>query len=214
MTLGLTGAQRTGKTTLADAFAKAQNMPLVRTSATEVFAILGKDPKVEYPIGERIAIQESILLAFEGLYSKAGKTAPVWVADRTPLDLAGYMLADVQRSTLADQPEVARMVNGYVQRCLEATNRWFSTVVLVQPGIALVEEAGKAPACPAFIEHFNTLQLGFLVDPRLKVTSYVIPRRYTDLQDRMDSISKAVENNLDKAQRQRATLESAGVPMQ
>lgn len=175
--------------------------------------MLGKDPKIEYPIGERIAIQEAILHAFERQYAEASKRHEVWISDRTPIDLASYMLADVQRSTLVGAPGVADMVTGYVNRCLEATNRCFSTVVLVQPGIPLVEEEGKAPCCPAFIEHINALQAGLLLDQRLMTGHYMIPRRYTNLKDRIDSVAKAVEHATTMVEVLRKARDAAGISL-
>ena len=175
--------------------------------------MIGKDPKVEYPIADRIAIQEAILHAFERQYADASRRYEVWISDRTPIDLAGYMLADVQRSTLVGSLGVANMVNDYVKRCLEVTNRCFSTVVLVQPGIPLVEEEGKAPCCPAFIEHLNALQAGLLLDQRLMTGHYMIPRRYTNLRDRIDSVAKAVEHATDAAKVLRTAMDTAGIPL-
>lgn len=192
--IGLCGAHRVGKTTLAQAFAQQQDIPFVRTSATEVFNALGKDPKAEYSIEERLGIQEAILHAFERQYADAQNRSMAFIADRTPIDLASYMLADVQRSTFAGKPELAKMVTDYVDRCINSANRWFSTIVLVQPGITLIEESGKAPACPAYIEHINALQTGLLLDERLTVRHYMIPRGYTDLQDRIDSVVNAVSH--------------------
>lgn len=209
--IGACGAHRCGKTTLAQAFAEQHNIPFVRTSGTEVFALIGKDPKVDYPIEDRIVIQEAILFAFERQYAAARSMSPVWISDRTPIDLASYMLADVKRGTFAGQPGLAEMVNGYVSRCIEATNQWFSTVVLVQPGIKLVEEAGKAPACPAFIEHLNALQLGLLLDERLLSRHYMIPRKVTDLTDRVDAVKNAVECSNKAIQMHRQNMKDAGV---
>lgn len=175
--------------------------------------MLGKDPKVEYPIADRIAIQESILHAFERQYIDASKRHEVWIADRTPIDLASYMLADIQRSTLVGSPAVAGMVTDYVKRCLETTNRCFATVVLVQPGIALVEEAGKAPCCPAFIEHINALQSGLLLDQRLMVSHYMIPRRIVDLRNRIDSVAQAVEHATNAVKVMCAARDRAGVSL-
>lgn len=168
-------------------------MTFVKTSTSEVFAAIGCDPKVEYPIDQRIAIQEAILYALERQYSAARVKNPVFVSDRTPLDLAMYLLADIQRSTLAGSPEVAKLVLDYVQRCFDSTNQWFSTVVLVQPGIVLVEEAGKAPACPANIEHLNAVLGGLLLDPRLMSGHFMIPRKYTFLEHRIAALSNAVK---------------------
>lgn len=195
--LSLCGSHRTGKTTLAMAFAKENDIPFVQTSGSEVFEILGKDPKAEYPIEERIAIQEAILYAFERQYEDARSRAPVFIADRCPIDLASYMMADIQRSTLVAEPALAVMVNDYVRRCVESTSQWFSTVILVQPGIELVEAPGKAPACPAFIEHMNLLQTGLLLDERLLSRHYLIPKRYLTIEDRVRCVQGAVLHALE-----------------
>lgn len=209
--IGLTGAHRTGKTTLAEAFAQAVGIAFVRTSGSEVFRIIGRDPKAEYPIEERIAIQEGILYAFEKQYAHAASVSPVFVADRCPIDLAGYMLADVQRSTLAGDPDVAVMVNDYVRRCLESTNRWFGTVVLVQPGIALVEAEGKAPACLAFMEHLNALQAGLLVDERFESLHFMMPRRVTNLAQRVEALRNASLSALQSTAQMHCQLAKAGI---
>ena len=45
--IGLVGSHRTGKTTLARAFAEDSGIPFVETSTAEVFRRLGYDPKVD-----------------------------------------------------------------------------------------------------------------------------------------------------------------------
>lgn len=168
---------------------------MLLTSASEIYKMLGRDPKAAYPIDERIAIQEAILYGFEQQYKMISGRSRLFVADRTPIDLAGYLLADVARGTFEQYEEptkVARMVNDYVARCIEATNRWFSVVVLVQPGIALVEEEGKAPACPAYMEHLNATMAGLMMDDRLMSKSFRIHSRITDLDERVAATGKAL----------------------
>lgn len=191
LSIGLTGAQRTGKSTLARAFAEAEGCFCLETGASNVFAQLGMDPKAEYPIETRLVIQEAILADMEAAYAKAGEQGS-FIADRTPLDLAAYMLADVQRSTLAGNPKAAAMVKDYVERCLMSTGRWFSMVFLVQPGIALVEAPGKAPACPVFMEHMNALCLGLMNDRRTCNTTFRIDRGVTALERRVTAMSASV----------------------
>jgi predicted ATPase len=209
--IGICGAQRVGKSTLAQAFAQKHELTFVKTSTSEVFAALGRDPKVEYPIDERISIQEAILYAIEKQYAAARKRHPVFVCDRTPLDLAMYMLADIQRSTLAGQPEVAGLVLDYVSRCFDSTNQWFSTVVMLQPGIKLVDEPGKAPACPVNIEHLNTIIGGLMLDQRLISRHYMIPRKYTNLEQRVDSLGNAINASNETGKTTQTQLSAAGI---
>lgn len=190
--LGLSGSHRTGKTTLAEAFARKHDFLFVRTSASEVFAQMGLDPKAEYPIEQRLVIQTMLLGVFEKQYEKASRERSLWIADRTPIDLAAYMLADVQRGTTQHNPKLGRMVDDYVARCYEVAQRHFSLVLLIPPGIPLRDEPGKAQACPAYVEHIHLLQTGLLCDERCKVRSYRLPRYVTDLDERVDCIEQAL----------------------
>jgi predicted ATPase len=193
--IGLTGANDTGKTTLAKAFAQAKDIPFVQTSGSAVFKMLGLDPSKDYPIEERLAIQEAILQAFEIQYADATARTPLWISDRTPIDLASYMLADVSRETLAGKPGLARMIDDYKKRCIASANRFFSVVVLVQPGIPLTQNRpGKAPSCPAFMEHLNHLQFGLMKDESVHFKNFYIPRRYTELSQRVECLTNAVSS--------------------
>ena len=94
MSLGLCGTHRTGKSTLAKAYALAEGVPYLQTGATQVFLDMGLDPKVDYPLDVRIQIQKRILESFDKQYSAAGRD---FITDRTPIDMMAYTLADVQR---------------------------------------------------------------------------------------------------------------------
>jgi predicted ATPase len=195
--IGLCGAQRVGKSTLARRFAQTQGIPFVETSTSAVFDAMGLDPKAEYPIAVRQLIQEQILTTLEAQYTQAAKTSRMFVTDRTPIDMASYMLADIQRSTLVDQQKHALAVCDYVERCIKSTAQFFSVVVLVQPGIQVIEAAGKAPGCPAFMEHFNLLLIGLLGDSRNVVPRYAIPRSMTDLEQRLFALHGAVKGTIE-----------------
>ena len=197
MSVSLCGPHRTGKTTTARAFAQKYNLPFVQTGATEVFKALGLDPKAEYPIERRIAIQAAILQAFEEQWLDACKRSTFFISDRSPLDLASYLIADVSRQTLEGQTVVAEAVNHYIARCIESANRFFSLILLVQPGIPLVEAAGKAPACPAYMEHLNLIQLGLLIDPKLSAETFIIPRPYITIEERVACIAGALASSQD-----------------
>lgn len=209
--LGLTGPHRTGKTTLAQAYAQRHGIPFVKTSATEVFTRLGRDPAVDYPIEERLAIQEAILHAFEKQYAAACRISSFWVADRTPIDMASYMLADVSREALAGKPELSMMVDSYVNRCIEATNSWFSVVALIQPGIKLVAAEGKAPICVSYMRHLNILQKGLLVDGKLGIRHFVMPSTILDLEERMKNLDFAMEKAINDAKAASQARAEAGV---
>jgi hypothetical protein len=186
--IGLCGAHRTGKTSLAQAFSNHSGVPFLQTSASAIFSMMGYDPKADYPIDIRLHIQRELLIYLRGTYDKwKGQT---FITDRTPLDLAAYLLADVTRENVCDG------IVEYVEDCLELTNRTFGTIFIIQPGIPLVEEQGKAPATPAYIEHLNALIVGLSVDPRLAITKYRLPRSVTDMLDRVGYIDASLRHLL------------------
>lgn len=191
MTIGLTGVHRTGKTTLARAYAEKHGIPFVETSASKIMLEAGFDPKAHYPMDDRLYIQGLILEGLERAYSNAGR---MFITDRTPIDAAAYMLADVTREPLPSWFEGALM--GYLKKCIDVTNRYFSLLVVVQPGIEIKDEPGKAPATPAYMEHISKLIMGLAVDERVSAYHYYIPARITDLQKRIRSIEVAWERSL------------------
>lgn len=197
--IGISGSHRSGKTTLAMAFAKQQQLLFVQTSATEVFKAAGLDPKGVLTITQRIVIQEAMLKVFEDHYAAAAGKSSVglFVTDRTPIDLAAYLLAEVNQHTTAElDPELVSFAVSYVRRCILATNRWFSTVVILQPGLQVVEAEGKARGCPLFMEHLNSLMLGLVLDERLESRHYFIPRKYVRLEDRLSALKNAVSHGV------------------
>lgn len=199
--IGLSGANGTGKSTLAQAFAKEVEIPFVATSASEVFKNMRLDPTVEYPLDLRLLIQEALLVTFERQYVEAADKSEIFITDRTPIDLASYLLADVQRSSLTLEPGLAGEITRYVDKCFKSTSRFFSTVVLVQPGIVTdLFREGKAPSCPAYQEHLNAIQLGLLCDERNLSRRYVIPRDVKSIEARVKSLIGATKAAFSAAQ--------------
>lgn len=188
--LGLIGAHRTGKSTLAREYAKRNEILFVETSASEVFRQLGLDPRKSYDVPTRLMIQEAMLTALSGQYKTASKQSRLFIADRTPIDMASYMLGEVTGEAV-QSPELAALVNDYVLRCLHATMQHFAAVVLVQPGIPIVDAPGKAAPCPAYIEHLNLIQRGLISDERFECQRFVLPRKIVDLEQRLNSLDFA-----------------------
>jgi predicted ATPase len=188
--LGLNGAHRTGKSTLAREYAKRHDILYVETSATEVFKQLGLDPRKTYEIDQRLMIQEAVLTTLTRQYREARKKSRMFIADRTPLDMASYMLGDVTGKAVPGEG-MAKLVNDYVQRCIEATMEHFAVVVLIQPGIPIVDAPGKAAPCLAYMEHLNLLQRGLMGDERFQCQRFILPRTTLDLEKRLGALDSA-----------------------
>jgi len=190
--IGLFGPQRCGKTTLAKAYADKHGVQFVETSASSVFKRAGLDPAKTYGFDIRLAIQGEILKEFAAAYAAAPFGS---ITDRTPIDLMAYTLSECLNDNVS--PSLEPRLEKYILDCFDVLNRYFSTVILVQPGIPLVKALGKAGTSKAHIEHISSLCLGLVMDERTKCAHYYIRRSMIDMDERV----AALENAVGKAER-------------
>ncbi len=95
-----------------------------------------------------------------------------------------YTLADIQGSTVVDSSEL----DEYINRCFEVTNKFFNALIILQPGIPLIEAKGKAALNKAYIEHLNSLIIGLCHDERLECGILCISRDMIDLNSRVRKV--------------------------
>jgi hypothetical protein len=179
--LGLCGAHRTGKTTLAIAIADRLNIPFVRTTTSQVFAQIGLDPAETMDFKTRLFVQNHVLDAAEQVWQSSPQP---FISDRTPIDMIAYTLGDIQGKTKVDFD----LLNQYIERCFASTNQFFQNLAIIQPGIPLVYEQGKAALNAAYIEHINVLVIGLCGDRRLVAEVFCNHRDAIDLETRIFNI--------------------------
>jgi len=198
--IALSGSHRCGKTTLARAYAQKHGLTFVETSGSAVFRELGLDPAKTYDFSTRLTVQERILDVFDEAYSK--HVADDSITDRCPIDMLAYTLAEAIGESVgsSDQERLQR----YIWNCFAVMNKRFSTIIVVQPGINLVVEEGKAALNNAYIEHLNSLILGLSVDERMKVPHFYLPRYMTNLPERLNAVEFAVGRVRERANGERA----------
>ena len=179
--LGLCGAHRTGKTTLAIAISTDLNLPFVRTTTSQVFAQLGLDPAEPMDFQTRLFVQNHVLDAAEQVWQES---ASPFISDRTPIDMIAYTLGDIQGKTDVD----FNLLSQYMDRCFASTNQFFQNLAIIQPGIPLVYEEGKAALNAAYIEHINILVIGLCNDSRLKTNVFCNARDVIAIDLRINNI--------------------------
>ena len=196
MLVALSGSHRVGKSTLARTVAEKYGFQFVETSTSAVFRELGYDPSAHYDFATRLDIQEIILNRLDRQYAsiKAEKA----ITDRSPIDTLAYTMAEALQDTVSDK-EQARFEK-YVDKCLEMACRRFAAIVVVQPGIPIVEEEGKGALNRAYMEHLNTLMLGLVADPRMKAAHFYIPRHVLSIESRMAAMDSVLKTCLRRAQ--------------
>jgi hypothetical protein len=186
--IGLVGSHRCGKTSLARQYALKHGIPFLETSVSAIWRELGYDPSALYDFETRLTIQERILERVDAKFAEfSGRE---FITDRTPLDMAAYLIGDAIGDRVPDSCQ--ERVKKYVADCFEATNRRFGVVILIQPGIPLVKEEGKAAMNEAYIEHLNSLMLGLTCDERLRSCNFYLPRAVVDMDRRIGALEAAI----------------------
>lgn len=206
MIVGLAGAHRSGKTTLAREFGKKNlDFTIAETSVSAIMASKGMDPSKDYDFIERLYMQHIILNELDKFYARFAENT---VFDRTPLDAAAYLLADVQRQNVS--PSVQADVCKYVEKAIDVTNRRFSMLLFVPPVLPLVDAPGKAPAQPAYVEHISQIISGLRHDQRINVKHFTLPREYLDIDVRVKALENARARTLSSHLAQLELMEDNG----
>jgi predicted ATPase len=187
MNIGICGAHRVGKTTLAGELAAQTGFVFLETSSGEVMRAHGFNPQLNYSFATRLNIQWLILNDAEQKYTAAEVHGDTFITDRTPIDFMAYLLADVQRANITASESLATA--GYMRTCVDVVNRFFSMLVILQPGIPLIAAPNKAPLCPAYIEHLNALIIGLACSAESGARAMLMPRGMTDLHNRVYAVS-------------------------
>ncbi|MDK1290183.1 AAA family ATPase [Pseudoalteromonas umbrosa] len=165
--IGLTGAQRTGKTTLAEKYSEATGLPFISTQASQTLASVGFNSEATYhnDFTARLDAQNYLLDHADKQWSAHSGG---FITDRTPMCMAAYTLADIVATTELSEQHYTRLIQ-YIDRCKLITMKHFDLLVNVKrnPAITLTEKAGSAPAKPHHILHVETLLSSLLSELRV-----------------------------------------------
>lgn len=154
MKVGLAGAHRVGKTTLAKDIG---TLPYLKTDVAGIFASRGIAPTSKLSFVERMDIQWRLLEHLRQRY----ETKASFVTDRTPLDLIAYTLAEVTDEVAESMTiEQVNDLTSYIDECL-ITLLEFDRIFVVRPGIPVVEADCKGSTNPLFIAKIDSLIAGF-----------------------------------------------------
>lgn len=188
--LGLIGAHRTGKTTLARALGEELGVPVCETRLSQAMREMGVSPQADVPFAERLELQNRLLGCLIDSYQEATTANPsanLIITDRTPMDIAAYTLAEVQRQSLTKKLEAD--LERHFMLCRKVFNLSFAMGVVVQPGIPLVEDDSKAPANHAYQAHVNACILERTLALRGSVPVQILPIKCLEVSSRVSEIS-------------------------
>lgn len=186
MRIGLCGSHRSGKSTLARLFAEVNDVPMIASSVSSIALRYDFDmDKDRRDVPAYREMQEVILNTLE----KSFRDQPIFVSDRTPLDAAAYLLADMQANT--GSPIFQEGVLQYVDRALRLTNELFDAVLLVPPGIDFEPMDGKPGGNLAYQEHHHLIVRGLMGD--IEIPNGELARDNLKLDDRLDALNDWVD---------------------
>lgn len=185
MRIGLCGAHRTGKSTLAEQVSQQLGLKRVASPVSAVAREYGFDMDNDRRDSPHfLRMQKHILVAI----AQAVQNEASFVSDRTPIDAAAYLLADVQANT--GDAEFQQAVLEYQAKALAATENLFDAVILVPPGIPFDSMDGKPGANLAYQEHHHLICAGLLTE--LTIPCAQLPRDLLNLQERTNAVGEMV----------------------
>jgi len=187
---GISGAQRTGKTTLAKAVAEKLKFHYHDSSVTKIMREFGINPVGDVPLGERIKAQEFLLEKSCDALRQAPRPA---ITDRTPLDFIAYMLGEVTMHNTAE--EFHEPIQTYVKNCLAAAEKYFDMILIVRPLLTYKAADDKPPPNRAYQSAIQYLIEGAAQNiPNIVVG--LLPA--LDLTERVDNCSVAFSTHLEE----------------
>ncbi len=169
--IGLSGAHRTGKSTLAKLFSDKYEIPYVETQVSKIITGLGYSANINYDMVTRVKIQKEVLRETVKLWESQ---TTQFITDRTPIDMVGYMIANATQGDMTD--EFDGEFQEYITECKETTNKFFSNIIVIPPAIPIVETEGKANTTKTYIGHIAYVISGFV-----ELHKYDMPKVSFDL---------------------------------
>lgn len=190
MSIGIMGAHRVGKSTLAELLSNETDYGFIQTNVSHVFEAMGLHPAEPMDFVRRIMVQNAILSHCEDMW--ALEKDPFFT-DRTPLCMLAYTTADLTADVKLSDPEYNAYME-YRKRCFDSTHRFFGQLLLIQPGIEIVDDSGKLTAAlnRSFIEQLNTIMVGLAHASECYTPVYVMPRKILDLEERKTNCIQAI----------------------
>lgn len=189
---GLAGAHRTGKTTVARKLAEFNDCPLIQVSLSGLASDMGIKIGLDMPWKDRVRFQEEAFYLMLDAYEQG--EGQLFITDRTPLDLAAYVIT-AWHPSFADKA-MTDWANDYVKRCMEASNAWLFQIGIVQPGIPWADAEQKGENIEFYRENLNTAIMGLAYGEWCKSPVFTLRRGTLDLDARTELLTRAYSESI------------------
>lgn len=210
MIIGIAGGHRVGKTSLARQYAEKHDMQFIETSVGSIFKDLGIPVAARLSFEHRQRIQEETLKRLTAAYSAVDLKRGA-IVDRTPIDLIAYTMADAVADFVPEEHQ--EWFADYVDKCYEVANKHLSCVIVVQPGIKIVDEGKSAVPNAAYIEHLNMLCRAAIAETKMTIPAWHLKRDTLSMEARLKAVESCSNAAVAKASEElRVFLEAKRLP--
>ena len=201
--IGIAGAHRVGKTTLCKELEKYGNYQFVPTNLSQVL----KDLNTEADMLQKASVEryielQAVLLDHIGYTIKDlhQNKSGVFIVDRTPIDTLAYfrLRFNFESIEYLDNKTIAAL-EAYRDKAYQLCYEHLNHIFLLQPGIVLQSEDGKALANEWYIDQLNTLMAGdmhrlYFGNRERKNWVTILNRKLTNLDKRVKVVDKLLVN--------------------
>ena len=177
MAFAIAGASGTGKTTLARAIAGELAIPYRDMSFGRIARERGYPSAVaDMTINARMDMQFACLAAYE---IELSTWEGPFVTDRSPIDMIGYVLAEVGMHANTHPTMAARIVT-YVRACVDATREAIAAILVARP-LGMYETSPHRPGeDAAYQTHVQLLIEGGLAQLDGSLPTIALPKADVD----------------------------------
>lgn len=186
---GITGAHKSGKTTLAKHVASKWRMKYIDMRLSDVLRAFGASPNEIIPFAQRLHIQQNMVKHCINLLDEAEEN---YITDRSFIDVAAYTLSYMPHAISDIESESVKLI---INQCYHAQSAFFDKLIVVGNGFEPPKEPTaheKAAFSWAWNFQLQAIIKGLVLNGQMKCPVNFIPDSLTSMAARNDKIDMII----------------------
>lgn len=186
---GISGAHKSGKTTLAKHVAAKWNMKYIDMRLSDVLRAFGATPNEIIPFAERLHIQQNMVKHCINILDDAEEN---YITDRTFIDVAAYTLSYMPHAISDIESETVKLI---VSQCYHAQSAFFDKLIVVGNSFEPPKEPTaheKAAFSWAWNFQLQSIIKGVVLNSQMKCPTNFIPDSLSSMAARSDKMDQII----------------------
>lgn len=182
---GISGAHKSGKTTLAKAVADKWGLKYIDVNLSSVNRAFGASPNEIIPFARRLEIQRNMVSHCINLFSEAEEN---YISDRTFIDVAAYTLSYMPHVVSDIESETVKLI---VDQCYRAQVAFFDKTIIIGNSFDIAphpDNSGKGAFSWSWNFQLQTLMRGLVLNANMKCPVSFIPDSHNTVSQRMSKM--------------------------